>query len=64
MFLPLLNLPLFLLCVRTRNALRKQREFVTLLRNPQEDPERGPFGVVMETDAGSLPGEFPSFQLV
>lgn len=43
----------------TRNALWKQRELITLLRNPQEDSERGPLSVVMETDAGSLSGEFP-----
>jgi len=46
--------------VLNRNALWKQRELITLLRNPQEDSERGPLSVVMETDAGSLPGEFPS----
>lgn len=27
-----------LLHVRTRNALWEQRELITLLRNPQEDP--------------------------
>lgn len=51
----------FLFCVLSRNALRKQRELITLLRNPQEDPERGPLSVVMETDAGSLPGKFLPF---
>lgn len=40
-----------------RDALWKQRELITVFRNPQEDPERGPLSVVMETDAGSLPGE-------
>lgn len=54
----LLTLHVFLFCVATRNALWKQRELVALLRNPQEDPERVALGVVMETDAGSLPGEF------
>lgn len=58
-YLVLVTSTLFLYSVLTRNALWKQRELVTLLRNPQEDPERGPLSVVMETDAGSLPGEFP-----
>lgn len=51
------SMSLFYVC--HRNAIRKQRELIALLRNPQESPERGPPCVVMETDAGSFSGAFP-----
>lgn len=40
-----------------RNALCQQGKCFTLLRHSQEDPQRCPVGFVVETAAGSLPGE-------
>lgn len=57
--LSLFTSSLSLLCyVCDRNAIWKQRELIALLRNPEESAERGPPGVVMETDAGSFSGAF------